>query len=162
MANDDSTGGVNVAKEVAEMRQMTIGQLRDKYAEVFGESTRARHKEHLIRKIAWRMQANAEGGLSERALRRARELANDADLRMTAPKPRKQTTAAPTDDRLPAAGNVITREYKGRILQVNIETNGFVFEGVRYKSLSAVARAITGSHCNGYLFFRLGKYGGQK
>ena len=53
--------------------------------EVFGEPARSSHKPHLIKRIAWRTQANREGGLSERALRRAAEVANDADLRLTMP-----------------------------------------------------------------------------
>ena len=53
---------------------------RHRYAAVMGEESRCRHKEHLIRKIAWRIQALAEGDLSERARRRAKELANDADV----------------------------------------------------------------------------------
>ncbi len=77
---------LNIAKEVAAMEQMTVGQLHDRYIKVFGESVRSRHKHYLIRRIAWRLQANAEGGLSERALRRAEELAADADVRVTPPR----------------------------------------------------------------------------
>ena len=65
---------------------MTVGQLKDRYREVFGEDTRSNHKQFLFRRIAWRVQANAEGGLSERARRRALEIADDADLRIRAPK----------------------------------------------------------------------------
>ena len=67
---------------------MTVGQLRQKYIEVFGEESRSNHKQFLFRRIAWRIQALAEGGLSERARRRALEIANDADLRIRAPKTR--------------------------------------------------------------------------
>src|SRR6476646_10771576 len=77
---------LNIDKEVAVMQRMTVNALQQKFAEVFGEQTRGRHKQWLIKRIAWRMQANEEGGLSERALRRAMELANDADLRLTAPR----------------------------------------------------------------------------
>jgi hypothetical protein len=65
---------------------MTVGQLKDKYREVFEEESRSNHKQFLFRRIAWRIQANVEGGLSERARRRALEIANDADLRIRAPK----------------------------------------------------------------------------
>lgn len=73
---------LNVDKELASLRRMSVGQLRVRYAEVFGEATRSRHKQWLIKRILWRMQALAEGDLSERARRRAVELANDADLRL--------------------------------------------------------------------------------
>ncbi|MBY0309129.1 MAG: DUF2924 domain-containing protein [Phycisphaerales bacterium] len=58
---------------VSELRRMTVGELRREYAEVFGEQTRSFHKEFLVRRIAWRIQANAEGGLPDRARRRAHE-----------------------------------------------------------------------------------------
>jgi DUF2924 family protein len=61
-------------------------RLRARYAEVFGEPTNARHKQWLVKRIIWRLQSLAEGDLTERARRRASELANDADLRRKAPK----------------------------------------------------------------------------
>ena len=61
--------------------------------------------------------------------------------------------------RLPLPGTIITRPYKGETLQVRVLPKGFEYQGDVYKSLSAVAKAITGTHCNGYLFFRLGKEG---
>ena len=63
------------------------------------------------------------------------------------------------DDRLPPPGTLLTREYKGRTYQVRVLADGFDYDGQVYRSLSAVAKAITGSHCNGYLFFRLGVKG---
>ena len=157
---------MNIEKEVAALKKMSVNELRAKFAEVCGETTLGRNKTWLIRRIAWRLQANAEGGLSERALARARELANDADLRVTAPRakkcvptPQARTVAVrlpvSTEERLPPPGTLLTRDYKGGTLRVRVLPKGFEFEGEVYKSLSAVAKAITGSHCNGYLFFRL-------
>ena len=60
----------------------------------------------------------------------------------------------PANARLPIAGSIITRSYKGRTLEVKVLPQGFEFEGEVHRSLSAVAKTITGSHCNGYLFFR--------
>ena len=65
--------------------------------------------------------------------------------------------AVKADDRLPLPGTVIVREYKGQARQVKVLPAGFEYEGEVYKSLSAVAKAITGQHCNGYHFFRLRK-----
>lgn len=146
---------MNVAKEVARLEQFTPKELRARYAEVFGETTSANNKAWLVRRIAWRLQANAEGGLSERAIARAKELANDADLRVTAPKakPAPASPQAPTSAILP--GTVITRQYKGRTLRVTVLADGFEFEGEAFKSLSAVAKHVTGSHCSGNLFFKV-------
>ena len=66
------------------------------------------------------------------------------------------------DNRLPLPGQEIMREYKGQMFLVRVLEKGFELEGEVYKSLSAVARKITGTHCNGYLFFRLGGQGGEK
>ena len=77
----DATHGLNIGKEVAALQRMTAKQLRDKFAEVFGETTNANNRAWLVKRIAWRLQALAEGDLSERARRRAAELARDADLR---------------------------------------------------------------------------------
>src|SRR5262249_30080106 len=116
----------------------------------------------LIKRIAWRLQALAEGDLSERARRRAQELARDADLRLN--PPRSQTTTAttpepvsvpaPVDPRVPPPGTILTRPYEGQLVQVQVLTEGFAFAGRAYPSLSAVAKAVTGSHCNGFHFFR--------
>jgi hypothetical protein len=77
---------MNVGRQIAELRRMTVTQLRQKHIEAFGEPTRSGHKDYLVKRIAWRLQAQAEGDLSERARRRAEQLANDADLRTTAPR----------------------------------------------------------------------------
>ena len=157
---------LNVGKEVAALQRMTVKELRSKFADVFGDETRTGNKTWLVKRIAWRMQAVAEGDLSERARQRADELANDADLRMSPPKSKPVVPTSPErtanttirvtgDDRLPLPGTIITREYKGQMLQVRVLPNGFEYEGEVYRSLSAVAKTITGSHCSGYLFFRL-------
>ena len=162
---------LNVGKEVAALQRMTVKELRERYAEVFGDETRTGNKAWLVKRIAWRLQAMAEGGLSERARQRAAELANEADIRMTPPKAKpaakaKERTVTSDvrfsgDNRLPLPGTVLTREYKGDTLQVRVLENGFECEGEVYRSLSAVAKAITGSHTNGFHFFRLRK-GGQR
>ena len=75
----------SIAKEVACLRQMRMGALQSKYAELFGEPCRTNNKAWLIKRLSWRIQALAEGDLSERARQRASEVANDADLRLSPP-----------------------------------------------------------------------------
>jgi hypothetical protein len=130
---------LNVGREVAALQRMTVKELRARYAEVFGEETPANNKGWLVKRIAWRIQVLAEGDLSERARRRAAELANDADLRLCPPKAKaipadigrtkSATLRLHRDNRLPPAGTVITRVYKGETLQVRVQPNGFEFEG---------------------------------
>ena len=161
----------NVAREVAALGRMTVSELRSKHVDAFGEPTRTGNRDYLVKRIAWRLQANAHGDLSEQARRRADELANDADLRTTAPKVRKpedrpaltrQTSVAfDSDSRLPMAGSNIKRLYKGREIVVRVLPKGFEHEGEVYRTLSAVAKAITGTHWNGYHFFNLKRNGGD-
>jgi hypothetical protein len=160
---------LDVGREVAALRRMTAKELRQRYAEVFGEATNGHNRDWLVKRIAWRLQAKAEGGLSERARARAAALADDADLRMNPPvtpgvAPQTVTEALPrsSDDRLPPPGTLITRKYKGGVVQVKVLPGGFEYDGAVYASLSAAAKAITGSHCNGFLFFRLNRNGGEQ
>jgi hypothetical protein len=158
---------LNVEHELAILSRTTVRELQQRFAEVFGEQPRGRHKDWLVKKIIWRLQTLAEGDLTERARRRAGELANDADLRVTAPRRiptnRKNIAETPvsfsTDRRLPMPSTRLTREYKGRRLEVEVLEKGFAFEGEYYKSLSAIAKKITGKHWNGFLFFGLSKGG---
>lgn len=163
--------------EVALMRVMKTGELLAKYLKVFGQPSPSRHRERLIRRIAWKIQALAEGDLSERARRRAELIANDADLRIripsaklmvpvievpTVPLESEPKTAATPERNLPRPGMVITKNYHGRLLRVIVRENGFEFENKRFRSLSAVARHITGTQWNGNRFFGIASKGGAK
>lgn len=159
---------INVEKEIGVMKRMTVPELRLKFEQVAGEPTRSRHKDYLIRRIIWQLQANEQGNLSERARRRATELAQTSDIRLTPPKaaqyeplspPQTVIFRASDDHRLPMPGASITREYKGVNIVVKVRPKGFEYEGEIYRTLSAVARAVTGTHWNGYHFFGLNKKG---
>ncbi|MBC7833840.1 MAG: DUF2924 domain-containing protein, partial [Phycisphaerales bacterium] len=67
--------------ELESLRTLCVRQLRERFAEVYGEPAKSNNKDFLVKRIAWRIQALREGGLSERARARAAELARDADLR---------------------------------------------------------------------------------
>ena len=156
-----------VTSEIARLPDFTVNQLVERYAQVFGEECRSRNKQYLVRRIAWRLQANDEGGLSQAAIAQAKKLAGDADVRVTAPRkqklanvsvvPREPSGFVDWDPRLPPPSNIVERQYKGRMIRVVVLNEGFEYEGERYRSLSAVAKVVTGSHYNGFLFFRLGR-----
>ena len=107
------------------------------------------------------------GGPHGQARARAAELANDADLRMLPPRDKPCGSAAALtavgrlavqqDDRPLMPGTVLTRPYKDRTVRVLVLDNGFEYEGKVYRSLSAIAKAVTGSHWNGHLFFGVAK-----
>ena len=162
---------MNLTQQIESLRGMTVGQLKKRYVEVFGEECRSFHKAFLFKRIAWRLQAQDEGDLSERARRRAGELANEGDLRLKMPKecrfaeppaPGRSQTAkleGGVDRRLPMTNNLLVRHYQGRKIEVKVVTGGFEYNGKTYRSLSAVAKAVTGTHWNGYEFFGLRKKG---
>jgi Protein of unknown function (DUF2924) len=105
-----------VLMEIEKLRRASMASLREKFREVFQEEARSRHRGHLFRRIAWRLQALVEVDLTERARERANEIAQDADLRMIAPRDffsfggeQVETTGGnrPKDRRLPLPGEVV-------------------------------------------------------
>ena len=160
------TGPLDLAATLAALRRRRVAELRAEYHRVCGEPTASRHAEYLVRRIAWRLQANQQGGLSARARQRATELANEAELRLTAPRlpppagdGETVVRAAPpalrdAADEL-AVGTQLERLYKGQKIVVTIVANGVRWNGELYRSLSAVAQAVTGDHWNGKAFFGL-------
>jgi len=89
-----------VSAELSALEGLSVAQLRGRFAELFGEVTRASNRVWLVRRIAWRLQALAEGDLTARARQRAAELACDADLRLLPPR-----VAAPSLVVVPASGS---------------------------------------------------------
>jgi hypothetical protein len=151
---------------IEELRAANVTALKKHYQKVFGEESRSSNKQHLFRRIAWRLQANAEGDLSERVRLRSAEIADDGDLRIRAPKDFLRGAAmshpwtsdrsrAPRDWRLPAPGTLLTRRLADRQIVVKVLEEGFEYESRRYRSLSAIAREVTGTRWNGLLFFGL-------
>src|SRR5258708_16268622 len=131
----ETTMNPAIGQQLAQLQRLTTPQLRMRYAELFGEHTPANNRTWLFKRIAWRLQALAEGGLSERARQRAAELANDADLRMNPPVPPRPaqpvppqrpvpTDPAATGQPLPPAGTILPRMYKGETLQCPVRQRG--------------------------------------
>jgi hypothetical protein len=166
-----------VKRELGRIDDMTVQQLRDRYREVYDEDTRSRNRQYLIKKLKWRIQELAEGGLSELARRKIAELARNAPIRRrllalvpsaetasgvvlpalaSAPVAAHPMAPAPPkhrDARLPPPGTVIRRMHNEVAHDVRIVENGAEYDGTHYGSLSGVARAITGTNWNGFLFF---------
>jgi len=157
-------------EELKRLGSMAMRQLREKYGARFADEFGTTHRQYLIRRIAWRLQAAAYGGLSVEALCRAREIANEGELRSGSParrhgnsKPVEITkTSRERDPRLPAVGTELTRTYRSRTISVTVSPAGFTYQGRAYGSLSAVAYAATGTRWNGLLFFGIAKRGDSR
>lgn len=169
--------GPSIAAQVVALNQMTVAQLRERWQEVFGEATTQRHKQYLIKRIAWELQRRESGQeLSPEAKQRLYEL--QEEFRNSPPEtwfkgarhnrpPAKAATPARAKRRpvtapaAPREGAVLTRTYKGRQITVTVRGDReFEWDGEVYSSLSAAAKAITGSHCSGNAFFGLTRKGG--
>lgn len=165
---------LDLDKALAELRAMTVRELQARYREVWSEETRSHSKPHLIRRIAWKLQAIEEGfaGHPETVLQRARELADLSFLRTRPPadlvtngrvkgaRTRRASIRPNRDPRLPKPGTVLTRRHKGRLLRCTVRDDGVEFAGETYASLSAAAKAASGSHINGFRFWGLTKVKG--
>lgn len=150
-----------VKRQIEAIERMTVGQLRVRYAEVSGEAARSGDRQWLFRRIAWRVQAMAEGDLTQRARDRALELARDADLRVKPPRemdvsppPRELRTVSgrlslPRDEGIPPSGATLKRVFRGHEYRVTVLPNGFEYDG-RWSQNASVhsryAREHLGSH----------------
>jgi hypothetical protein len=144
--------------EFRHVNSLSTGELHAKFAQVFGYATASRNRTYLRRKIKYRIQELAVGGLSDRALARAAELAEAGRLHHGSHGPR----VAPTPDGAPeargrlVAGTVLRREFQGAQHEVSVLVDGtFEYAGRTYGSLSTIAKEITGTVWNGKLFFGL-------
>ncbi len=172
---------------MAALDRMNISQLQDRWREVFHEPCTSRNRQYLLKRLRYRIQEQANGGLSEAARQRILMLAGTSTFRQrppaslpaatqvtSAPPPDTTTptfplntqasastpnepSAHPTDARLPAPGGVLRRIYQDKVYEVKVLADGFEYEGKQHKSLSRVARLITGTSWNGFAFFKLEK-----
>ena len=131
--------------QIRELRRLELPELRKRYQKVFGEDPPpARGRAWLWKQVAWRLQAEAAQSPPEPG--------THLKATLKTPAPARPTRRTPD---LPTAGTVITRRWRGRDLELRVLEDGFELEGVVQKTLSAAAKAVTGAHWNGRLFWGL-------
>ncbi len=130
--------------------------MKERYRKLHGREPKVRNRTWLWKRCAWKVQEQRLGGLSTVAKRRLEELISEIDLPLGE---RQQTVTgalrSPTRAQQHRVGTVFTRTWKGREVRTVAVDGGYEYEGAVYRSLSAVAKAVTGSHWNGRLFFNL-------
>ena len=153
--------------QIMALRGMSTKELQKRYEDLFnGKKASSNNKIYLWRRIAYRIQELEYDGISEKAQGRIKEIMEEFDpinnkaLRSAYDSKDKFQAlkgkhSILRDKRLPIPGTMVKKEYKGNHIQVEVLENGFEYKGRKYKSLSAVAKEITGAHWNGYLFFNL-------
>lgn len=150
---------VDTAAQLRELETMSVGELAERFRTLFGVPTRSRNKQFLRKRVAWRIQELTFGGLSPRALEQIEGLAPQAPVRWQPAIPVHTETPAPggRDPRLPPPGAKLSRLYGGIQHTVTVLDEGFEYNGKQFRSLSQIAKHITGTPWNGLLFFDLTK-----
>lgn len=151
---------MEVNLELKRLMNLSVPQLQAEFERTSGEAARSNNRVYLTKRILWRLQAAAAGGLSERARRRAVEIADESKLRARPPTAvhvefAEAVSATSPSRGLPPVGSIIIRKYKGRRLEVKVLDTGFELDGTVYGSAGALAKAVTGSNWNGPLFLGL-------
>lgn len=146
----------SVLKQITELPDLTFAQLKERWKDLYGTDAPAYNKSFLIKRLAYRIQELAYGGLSEKARTQLRDAGkNDTDGQTSRMERRKGKVG------MPVPGTRLVREWKGRRYEVTVVREGFEFEGSPYRSLTAVTKVITGSQWNGPSFFGLRKKRGK-
>lgn len=146
----------SVLKQIADLPTLPQSRLKELWKEYFGVEPPAYRKGFLVRGLAHRIQELAWGGLSDAHQARLDALIADGEpdakggKRATAPKSEQLLT-----------GTRLVREWKGVDHETTVIEGGFEYQGRKYRSLSAVARAITGTRWNGPMFFGLRSHRGN-
>jgi hypothetical protein len=150
------------------LARMKPSELQQLHLKLFGCRVLSGNTELARRRIAWRIQSEREGGLPGSAREHGLAIAKEASLRIHVHRrsgnsrpPHATVTGIVSnhDSRLPMPGSIIVKEHRGTTVTVRVLDDGFEYDGRRFASLSAIAKEITGTKWNGFLFFGLVKEG---
>ena len=139
-------------KQVARLERGTTAELQAQYARACGRVTQSRNRRYLVRQIA---MAQEEAAWAE-AARPTVTVKVPAEFGKAPIHSRGEGAAQHVrDSRLPAPGTILTKKYRGTTVSVTVGTHDFTWQGESYRTLSAVAKAASGTHVNGYRWFGL-------
>lgn len=145
MRDDDNA---QVLARLAALKAMSVRELKADWAKLFGSEAPNNSRPFLEQRLAYRIQELTFGGLSKPARQLLDALADEVEGK----KVRKSVIS---DPRNPVIGTRLVREWNGVEHVITVLRDGFDWQGQRYKTLSAIARKITGTQWNGYRFFGL-------
>ena len=130
-----------IAKQIIALKSKDIKELRAMHKSLFGESPPKHHTRHtLYPKLAYRIQELALGGLDDTTKQKLEKISKGVNI--------------PKDSQL-LPGVKLQREYDSIIHEVEVKKDGYEYKGQSFKSLSAIARKITGTRWNGPKFFKV-------
>ena len=141
-------------KQIADLNSLTTEELQDRWRDLVGNDPPRYNRDFLVKRLAYRIQELAHGGLPEEARERMHGLLAQAGYDDIGGVPGRDRRQRARPD-LPIGGTRLVREWNGQRHEVTVVAGGFEFQGRRYRSLTAVTKVITGSHWNGPAFFGL-------
>jgi hypothetical protein len=136
----------NILAQIAELNRMEMPQLKERWKALFDSEPPVQNRAHLVSRLAYRIQELAYGGLSEETRAQLRQIAEG-----------HEQVSKRSNKNGPVAGTRLMREWNGERHEVTVTRDGYEYRGRPYKSLSAIARMITGTRWNGPLFFGIRK-----
>ena len=137
-----------IPARLATLKTATTPELKQQWRELFDSEPPPFNRRYLESRLAYRIQELAYGGLKPETVRRLERLGEELDG-----GDRKKSGVRA--DAMPIAGTRLLREWQGVEHVVTVTADGFEWQGRPYKSISAIARAITGTRWNGWVFFGL-------
>ena len=137
-----------VLAQLAALKAAPIGALKQKWRDLFESEPPPYNRRFLEHRLAYRIQELAYGGLKPETIRRLEALGEQF-------AGRNVTRRRIRHDAMPIAGTRLIREWQGVEHTVTVLSDGYEWQGRPYRSLSAIARAITGTRWNGLVFFGL-------
>jgi len=145
--------GDSVLKQIADLRNLTHDELLQLWRTLNGGEPPAYNRQFIVKRLAYRIQEIAYGGLSEKAHERMDEALKRHGYDENGMPARAADRRIGSSRNLPVIGSRLVREWNGKRYEVTALRDGFEFGGRKYRSLTAVATAITGTHWNGRKFF---------
>jgi hypothetical protein len=137
----------SVLAQIGALKSLPVTGLKARWRELFDTEPPPYNRRFLENRLAYRIQELAYGGLKPETLERLAALAEQVGGKPT-------TRARSAHDR-PITGTRLVRDWKGVEHSVTVRDDGYEYQGRPYKSLSAIARLITGTRWNGWIFFGL-------
>jgi hypothetical protein len=154
---DPESQAASLIRRLTEIQGWKTGRLREELTYLTGAPAKSWNRPYLVRKVSWLVQEKERQRSDAVGLPTLVPEVRDQPRSPRLDAPIQMVPAPIRDQRLPKQGSVLVRHYKGLALTVRVEADGFTWNGATYRSLSAVAKAITGQHWSGPLFFGLSR-----
>ena len=140
-----------VLRQLTELQEMPYPALKEKWRGLYGTEPPAYKREHMVRRLAYRIQELAYGGLADETKAELERIAEEDEQRRHGARANRRKPK----DTHPTPGTRLVREWNGQRHEVTAVEGGFEHNGRKHRSLSAIAKTITGAHWSGPQFFGL-------